>query len=109
MSGKSQSKLFSQDNIEVKERRSKKKRKVVFKPYSQKQEFLLPKNIDDYIGPGHIARLISTIIDKMDIQFIIDTYQGGGTSSYDPKMMLKTWILAFIYRIYSCSAWYRKR
>ena len=102
MNVKAQSKLFSEGNIEVKEKKHKKKRKVVFKPYSQNQEFLLPKNIDDYIGPGHIARLVSTIIDKMNIQFIIETYKGGGTSSYDPKMMLKCWILAFIYRIYSC-------
>ena len=102
MGGKSQAKLFSEESIEVKEKRCKKRRKIVFKPYSQKQEFLLPKNIDDYIGPGHIARLVSAIIDKMDIEFIIETYKGGGTSSYDPKMMLKCWILAFIYRIYSC-------
>lgn len=78
------------------------KPKVVFKQYSQNQEFLLPKNIDDFIGPGHIARLISQIIDQMDIQFILNTYKGGGTSSYNPRMMLKSWILAFINRIYSC-------
>ena len=78
------------------------KPKVIFKSYSQNQQFLLPKNIDDFIGPGHIARLVSEIIDQMDIQFIIDTYKGGGTSSYDPRMMLKTWILAFINRVYSC-------
>jgi len=78
------------------------KPKVVFKLYTQNQQFLLPKNIDDFIGPGHIARLVSTIIDKMDIQFITDTYKGGGTSSYNPRMMLKSWILAFINRIYSC-------
>lgn len=78
------------------------KPKVVFKQYNQNQEFLLPKNINDFIGPGHIARLVSTIIDNMNIQFIVDTYKGGGTSSYDPMMMLKSWILAFINRVYSC-------
>jgi len=78
------------------------KPKVVFKPYTQNQQFLLPKDVDDFIGPGHIARLISQIIDQMDIQFILDTYKGGGTSSYNPRMMLKSWILAFINRIYSC-------
>ncbi len=102
MNTKAQTKLFIEGNIEVKERAFKKKRKIVFKPYSQNQEFLLPKNIDEFIGSGHIARLVSTIIDKMDIHFIIDTYEGGGTSSYDPRMMLKVWILALIDRIYSC-------
>ncbi len=99
---KSESKLFSEDNIEVKERNYRKRRKVVFKPYSQKQEFLLPKNIDDFIPSGHIARFVSQVIDKMDIEFLIETYIGGGTSSYDPRMMLKCWILGFIYKVYSC-------
>ena len=78
------------------------KSKVVFKRYSQNQQFLLPKNIHDFIGSGHIARLISEIIDGMDIEFILETYKGGGTSSYDPRMMLKTWILGFVNRVYSC-------
>jgi len=78
------------------------KSKVVFKQYSQNQQFLLPKNINDFVGPGHIARLVSEIIDNMDIDFILETYKGGGTSSYDPRMMLKTWILGFVNRVYSC-------
>lgn len=78
------------------------KRKIIFKPYCQDQQFLLPKNIDDFVAPGHIARLISAIIDNMDVQHIIDTYKGGGTSSYNPKMLLKSWILGFSNRIYSC-------
>lgn len=76
--------------------------KVIFKPYSQDQEFLLPKNVNNFVDKGHIARLLSAIIDSMDIQNIIDTYKGGGTSSYNPKMLLKAWILGFIYRIHSC-------
>lgn len=95
--------LFSDKKIPLRAKhKSKNNRKIVFKPYSQNQQFLLPKNIDDFIGPGHIARLVSAIIDQMDIQFVVDTYEGGGTSSYDPRMMLKTWILGFINRIYSC-------
>jgi len=74
----------------------------VFKSYSQNQQFLLSKNIDDFVTRGHIARLISKIIDSMDIQHILLTYKGGGTSSYNPKMLLKAWILGFTYRIYSC-------
>jgi transposase len=100
---KRQKTLFSDEKLVLKNKTVKvNKKKVVFKPYSQDQQFLLPKNIDDFIGPGHIARLVSTIIDKMDIRFIIDTYKGGGTSSYDPRMLLKSWILAFINRVYSC-------
>lgn len=95
--------LFSEKKIEIKDKiLASKKRKVVFKPYSQDHEFLLPKRIDDFIGQGHIGRLVSIIIDQMDIQYILDTYKGGGTSAYDPRMLLKSWILAFINRVYSC-------
>jgi len=77
------------------------KKKIVFKPYTQNQDFLLPISINDFITPGHIARLVSTIIDHMNVDFIIETYKGGGTSSYDPKMLLKVWSLGFIDRIYT--------
>ena len=77
-------------------------KKVVFKSYSQNQQFLLPKNIDDFVNKGHIARLISKIIDSMNIQHILAAYKGGGTSSYNPRMLLKAWILGFVYRVYSC-------
>lgn len=77
-------------------------KKVVFKSYCQNQQFLLPKNIDDFVTKGHIARLVSRIIDSMEVQHVIDTYKGGGTSSYNPRMLLKSWILGFVYRIYSC-------
>jgi transposase len=103
MMGQLQQTLFSDEKIVVTSiSQLVNKRKIVFKPYYQDQQFLLPKNIDDFVTPGHIARLISKIIDHMDLQHVIDTYKGGGTSSYNPKMLLKSWILGFANRIYSC-------
>lgn len=78
-----------------------KKRKVVFKSYSQEQDFLLPKSLQDFIEPGHVARLISQVIDKMDISKIIETFKGGGTSAYNPRMLLKAWNLGFVNKTYS--------
>jgi len=77
------------------------KKKIIFKPYTQNQDFLLPISINDFITPGNIARLVSAIIDHMNIDFIIETYKGGGTSSYDPKMLFKVWVLGFINKIYA--------
>lgn len=77
-------------------------KKVIFKTYCQNQQFLLPKDMNDYLSKGHIARLISKIIDMMDIDNIILTYKGGGASAFNPRMLLKVWILGFVYRIYSC-------
>lgn len=80
----------------------KKYKKVVFKTYCQEQQFLLPKDMNEYLSRGHIARLISRIIDMMNLDNIISTYKGGGASAFNPRMLLKVWILGFVYRIYSC-------
>ena len=100
---KIQKTLISNKEVIVESGRSvlKKKRKIVFKPYSQHQDFLLPKSLSDYVEPGHIAKLISSVIDQMDTSKIVETYQGGGTSAYNPKMLLKDWILGFVNKIYS--------
>ena len=94
--------LFSDKKIDIKNKiTTARKKKIVFKPYAQNQNFLLPKSVNDFVIPGHIARLISTIIDLMNIDFIIETYKGGGTSSYNPRMLLKVWILGFVNKVYT--------
>jgi transposase len=100
---KLQKTLVSSKDIIVENKKSilKRKRRVVFKPYSQNQDFLLPKSLSEFVEPGHIALLISSIIDQMDISKIIETYQGGGTSAYNPRMLLKDWILGFVNKVYS--------
>lgn len=93
--------LFSNEPVQTTNEKQTRSRKIVFKPYCQTQDFLLPKSVSDFITPGHIAQLIDVIIEKMDIDFIIKTYLGGGTSAYDPRMLLKSWILGFINRVYT--------
>jgi len=63
--------------------------KPVFKEYIQGQNTIFPDSIDSYIPKNHIVRLVSEIVDKLDISPIMATYKGGGTSSYHPRMMLK--------------------
>ena len=99
---KIQKTLFSDKEIAVGKIVSIVKKKIVFKSYSQNQDFLLPKSLHEFVEPGHIARLISDIIDQMNIDHIIETYQGGGTSAFNPRMLLKDWILGFVNKIYSC-------
>lgn len=91
------------DAIIAEEKATTIRKKVVFKRYCQDQDFLLPKSMGDFVTPGHIARLIiSGVVDKMDSDPIIETYLGGGTSSYNPGMLLKAWCLGFVNRTYSC-------
>ncbi len=75
--------------------------KPVFKEYTQGQIVLFPENISDYIPENHVVRLISDIVDNLDISFIINTYKGGGTSSYHPRMLLKVLFYAYLTNIFS--------
>jgi transposase len=41
------------------------------------------------------------VIEKIDIQPLLEKYKGGGTSSYHPRMLLKVLVYAYIEKIYS--------
>lgn len=75
--------------------------KAVFKPYHQDQMLLLPRSVEDLIPDGHIVRLVSRTIDKLDLETFINKYEGGGASSYHPLMMLKVLIFAYTQKIYT--------
>lgn len=76
-------------------------RKVVFKTYSQDQLSLLPPSYDDLVPKNHPVRIVNTIIDAVDISKLEESYQGGGTSSYHPRMLLKVLIYAYLRNLYS--------
>jgi len=76
--------------------------KIAFKNYSQGQITLFPASLDEKIASEAPVRLVNQIVDNLDISKIIDTYKGGGTSSYHPRMMLKLVLYAYLNNIYSC-------
>lgn len=75
--------------------------KVIFKPYEQNQMMLLPPSLEDLIAEHHPVRIVNQIIDKINIKPLLKLYKGGGTSSYNAKMMLKILIYSYLKNIYS--------
>jgi transposase len=75
--------------------------KPIFKAYQQNQVFLFPPNLDDMIDANHPVRVVSEVIDRIDMDLIIKKYKGGGTSSYHPRMLLKVLIYAYLNNVYS--------
>lgn len=73
----------------------------VFKPYQQNQMFLLPPSLEDMVASNHPVRIVSEVIDKIDIDAIIKRYKGGGASSYHPRMLLKVLVYSYLNNIYS--------
>jgi transposase len=78
-----------------------KKGKVVFKPYQPNQPTFLPPSLDELLPPDHLVRVVSEVIDRMNIDSLLASYPGGGTSSYHPKMLLKVLLYAYTQRIYT--------
>ncbi len=73
----------------------------IFKPYQQNQLYLLPPSIEEMIAENHPVRIVDQIIEKINIKPLLKLYKGGGTSSYNPKMLLKVQVYAYLKNIYS--------
>ena len=75
--------------------------RAVFKSNEQGQVVLFPSSLDEKVPQDSPARLVNQIVDNLDIAEIIDTYKGGGTSAYHPRMMLKVVLYSYLNNIYS--------
>jgi len=80
---------------------AKKNSTVVFKPYSPNQIMAIPPTLDELIAANHPVRIVSNVIDSVDVTPLLKQYKGGGTSSYHPKMLLKVMIYAYVSNVYS--------
>lgn len=96
--------LFKEDkagNSQKRKRRKKRASKPKFIEYNQHQVMLLPPSIEEIIPERHIVRTVNRVIETMNIEALINTYKGGGRSSYDPRMLLKVQVYAYVMKIYS--------
>ena len=75
--------------------------KAIFKHYDQGQALLLPPSLGELIGESHLVRVVNEVVDRMDISSLINLYQGGGTSSYHPRMLLKVLLYGYSTKLYT--------
>src|SRR6218665_189119 len=77
------------------------KTSVIFKEYNPQQVLLLPPSLEELISSKHLVRVVSQVVDSMDIIALINLYEGGGTSAYHPRMLLKVLLYAYSVKIYT--------
>ena len=65
------------------------------------QMSLMPQSYEEKIPAGHLVRLVNEAIEALDLEILFSQYEGGGTSSYHPKMMLKVLVYAYCKKIYT--------
>jgi len=63
---------------------------------------LFPQRIDKDIAEEDPVRLVSGIVESLDLSSFRKLYKERGRSPYDPKMLLKVIIYAYMNNIYSC-------
>ena len=73
----------------------------LFKRYDQKQQFLLPLNLEEFVSEGHISRVLNDLFDVVDISAIESTYSANGCPAYHPILLLKILFYGYLIDIRS--------
>jgi len=73
----------------------------MFKRYDQKQQFLLPLNLEEFVSEDHISRVLNDLIDVVDISAIESTYSENGCPAYHPRLFLKILFYGYLINIRS--------
>lgn len=72
-----------------------------FKPYYQNQMMAIPPTLDELVAKGHPVRVVNDVINRINIQALLDAYHIKGSSSYHPQMLLKVLVYGYVSNVYS--------
>lgn len=67
---------------------------MAFRAYDQNQTFLLPPCLDEWVEEDHPARILSEIVDRLDLS-CLRIAKETGRPPYHPKMLLKVLLWAY--------------
>ena len=73
----------------------------MFRPYEQRQPFLLPPNLHDFVDEGHPAQLVNDLVDQLDLSALEARYGNLGQPAYHPRLMLKVILYGFTVGVFS--------
>lgn len=78
--------------------------KVMFKPYICNETLIFPPCIGDLVPADSPARLVSDIVDHLNLKPVIETYSrsGEGQPAYNPVMLTKVVLYGYMNNVYSC-------
>ena len=72
-----------------------------FFAYDPNQAYLLPPNVKDVLGEGHLCFWVHRAVEQFDLSQFEQAYGDEGRLAYPPAMMLKVWLYAFCLRVTS--------
>ena len=81
---------------------------TTFRPYQPDQMLLLPQDLREWVGEGHLAHHVSDLVDALDLSAFYAPYEGElsafyapyegdgrRNSPYDPRMMVKVLVYGY--------------
>lgn len=77
-------------------------KQINFKPYNQGQSELFPSRLDEFIPENAPVRIVSQVVDELDIDDIVKSYKAGGCKGYHPRMLLKVLFYSYLSNVFSC-------
>ncbi len=81
-----------------------------FRSYQPEQMMLMPQDMREWVGEGHLAHHISDLVDGLDLRAFYARYEGDGRrkAPYEPRMMVKVLIYAYATGVFSSRGIARK-
>jgi transposase len=76
-------------------------KRPVFKPYQQQQVLALPPTLEELIPAAHPVRVVNDVINKLNIEPLLEAYNIRGSSSYHPQLLLKVVVYGYVTNTYS--------
>jgi len=76
-------------------------KRPTFRPYHQDQLVMLPPSLDDLISADHSVRVVNDVINRINIEPLLNAYHIRGGSNYHPLMLLKVLVYGYVTNIYS--------
>jgi transposase len=70
-----------------------------FIPFDPNQPLLLPPDLREALPVGHPALLVGELVDQLDlseIESLLPDERLGGAPAFDPRMLLRVWIYAYL-------------
>ena len=76
---------------------------TTFRPYAPDQDLLLPVSLREWLPQDHVAYFISDVVEELDLRAFYAPYEGDGRRKmpYEPSMMLKVLIYAYVSGVFS--------
>jgi transposase len=74
-----------------------------YRAYFSDQDFLLPPSLGQWLPEGHLAYLVSDVVDQLDLTPMHTEYgeERGGQPPYDPRRMTKLLVYGYCVGVYS--------